>query len=564
MSTFDIPNKICDKLDSLARRFWWKPSQREGRIIASRSWENLCCPRSIGGLGFKKAKNINSALLAKLAQMIASKRDSLCMRILRAKYKVKEDWLRADASKYASPTRKAIEKTRSVVKKGACFLIRDGESVNMWLDPWVPWVQSFIPSPKVESLVQSPMTVAHLIHHELHTWKTSLVLNIFNTYSAQAILSIPLPSRPRLDKLIWIPESIGCFSVKSAYKELIPNPPVQVQSDVNWSKIWKIRGSERLKMFLWRVVVNALPTRENLMCRMDIPDPSCVLCNQGVESAIHLFSRCQAAKALWFAACWGFKPDNGHFSSSSDIIKATLDPPSALCQSQDLWKVTLNMALTLEEIWHTRNEVLHLASPADINAACLRINSKFKEYSRVLSPCETPHLSKDSVKWAPPPAGTVKLNVDAAISQSKAALAVIARNESGVVLKVWAKSIPLCSPPFAEIEAILWALIIANRENWRYIAVESDSKISIDDILDPSGSPVWAISTCVFNICQLAKSFSSCLFSWINRSGNAATHVTAKYALNYLGSLCFVPGNLPAALAVVCEEDALACLSFCF
>ena len=92
--------------------------------------------------------------------------------------------------------------------------------------------------------------------------------------------------------------------------------------------------------------------------------------------------------------------------------------------------------------------------------------------------------------------------------------------------------------------------------------MENDSKSSIDAILDPSGFPVWAISTNVFNICQLAKSFSSCFFSWINRSGNAAAHVTAKYAINCLGSLYFVPGNLPASLAVVCEEDALVCLSF--
>lgn len=60
-------------------------------------------PQSVGSLSFKKAKNINSALLAKLAWMIASKRDSLRMGILRAKYKVKEDWLHAKASKKASP-----------------------------------------------------------------------------------------------------------------------------------------------------------------------------------------------------------------------------------------------------------------------------------------------------------------------------------------------------------------------------------------------------------------------------------------------------------------------------
>ena len=81
--------------------------------------------------------------------------------------------------------------------------------------------------------------------------------------------------------------------------------------------------------------------------------------------------------------------------------------------------------------------------------------------------------------------------------------------------------------------------------------MESDSKISIDAILDGSSNPVWAISTKVFNISLLAKSFSSCLFLWIDRSGNAAAHVTAKYALDCLGSLSFVPGNLPASLAAV-------------
>ena len=88
MSSFSIPNKVCNNLDALTRRFWWKPKQKEGRFLAWKAWDSLCYPRKSGGLGFKKAKNINFALLAKLAWMIASKRDSLCMRILRAKYKV--------------------------------------------------------------------------------------------------------------------------------------------------------------------------------------------------------------------------------------------------------------------------------------------------------------------------------------------------------------------------------------------------------------------------------------------------------------------------------------------
>ncbi|KAK9990720.1 hypothetical protein SO802_025705 [Lithocarpus litseifolius] len=127
--TKSIPNKVCDRLDSLTRRFWWKPNQSEGRYIAWKAWDSLCCPRSVGGLGFKKAKNINSVLLAKLAWMIASKRDSLCMRILRAKYKVKEDWLRAEAKKTRPLSGKQLKRQGQLSSKAHVTSL---EMANLW------------------------------------------------------------------------------------------------------------------------------------------------------------------------------------------------------------------------------------------------------------------------------------------------------------------------------------------------------------------------------------------------------------------------------------------------
>lgn len=35
---------------------------------------------------------------------------------------------------------KEIEKAKSIVSKGACYLIGDGKSVDIWLDLWVPWI----------------------------------------------------------------------------------------------------------------------------------------------------------------------------------------------------------------------------------------------------------------------------------------------------------------------------------------------------------------------------------------------------------------------------------------
>ena len=72
MSSFNIPTKICDKLDALARRFWWKPKALDGKFVAWKAWDKLCQPKCKGGLGFKKAKDCNKALLAKLTWMVAS------------------------------------------------------------------------------------------------------------------------------------------------------------------------------------------------------------------------------------------------------------------------------------------------------------------------------------------------------------------------------------------------------------------------------------------------------------------------------------------------------------
>ena len=73
MSSFNIPNNVYNKLDFLSRRLLRKPKKIKGRFLALTTWDNLCKLECKGGLGFKKAKQMNNALLAKLAWMVASK-----------------------------------------------------------------------------------------------------------------------------------------------------------------------------------------------------------------------------------------------------------------------------------------------------------------------------------------------------------------------------------------------------------------------------------------------------------------------------------------------------------
>ena len=237
MPYFSITNKVCNNLDSLTRRFWWKPKNQDGKFLAWQSGDKLCFPKKQGGIGFKKAKEVNNALLAKLAWMIASKRDSLCMSILRAKYKISKNWLYTNNPKQASPIWKAIKQAKKVVVKGAFYSIGDVTTINVWQDPWVPWIQGFIPSPREEAATQNPILVCHIFDPNLLCWKADLVKALFDTPSAQAILSMPVPFRHSPDRLIWVPDSKGCFSVKLAYLVGCDLTSLTPSSGINRSKL---------------------------------------------------------------------------------------------------------------------------------------------------------------------------------------------------------------------------------------------------------------------------------------------------------------------------------------
>ncbi|XP_075670141.1 putative mitochondrial protein AtMg00310 [Castanea sativa] len=149
LSSAMAKGRNCDKLNSLSRRFWWKPKEKEGRCIAWKGWNKLCQPRCVGGLGFKKTREVNEALLAKFAWMAASSKQSLYMEVLRSKYN-KEDWLRSEPSKSATPTWRTIERTNNLIEKGACFLLGDGKSINIWADLWVPCIEDFKLKPRID------------------------------------------------------------------------------------------------------------------------------------------------------------------------------------------------------------------------------------------------------------------------------------------------------------------------------------------------------------------------------------------------------------------------------
>ncbi|XP_074318234.1 uncharacterized protein LOC141655030 [Silene latifolia] len=68
------------------------------------------------------------------------------------------------------------------------------------------------------------------------------------------------------------------------------------------SKLWKLPISNKLRVFLWKFMANALPVGSEFLKRKMNWRSSCTLCDDSspcVESISHLFRDCSFAKALW-------------------------------------------------------------------------------------------------------------------------------------------------------------------------------------------------------------------------------------------------------------------------
>ena len=51
ITVFQIPMKLCDELDALCAKFWWRQVGNE-RKIHWRSWDKLSTSKKDGGMGF--------------------------------------------------------------------------------------------------------------------------------------------------------------------------------------------------------------------------------------------------------------------------------------------------------------------------------------------------------------------------------------------------------------------------------------------------------------------------------------------------------------------------------
>jgi hypothetical protein len=107
MGVFKIPKQLCKMINDAMARFWWGDTEERNRMHWF-AWWKMCIPKNLGGMGFRDLHTFNMAMLAKQSWRLLSNPESLCARVLKAKYYPHSNLLNAGPKQGSSYTWQSI------------------------------------------------------------------------------------------------------------------------------------------------------------------------------------------------------------------------------------------------------------------------------------------------------------------------------------------------------------------------------------------------------------------------------------------------------------------------
>jgi hypothetical protein len=150
--------------------------------------------------------------------------------------------------------------------------------------------------------------VADLINQDTATWKSDVVMQMYDTNIKILALSLPkIQTQSTTDQVIWPNSTTGDYQVKRAYallhQDLTHNltrpgsaitPPTKI-----WQNLWRLKLPNKLLTFTWKLLHQALLVKTELNHRGIHCDATCILCTTHEETLNHLFLQCPFAGAVW-------------------------------------------------------------------------------------------------------------------------------------------------------------------------------------------------------------------------------------------------------------------------
>uniref|UniRef100_A0A803PY78 Reverse transcriptase domain-containing protein n=1 Tax=Cannabis sativa TaxID=3483 RepID=A0A803PY78_CANSA len=243
MACFRIPTKICKELESMVSKFWWGSSPNRPSIHWKK-WSMICQSKFVGG------------------------------------HNPSFSW-------------RSIIWGRDLLKRGLCWKVGNGQTINTINDRWLPNCTL-----RDSDLIAAPPSpsLSYFISPS-GAWDLNKLQGHFPAFIIDHILDIPIAGHTCPDVLIWGKTNSGIFNVNSAYHLAlsprdIPSTSSPLGNKRFWSKIWFSSIPAKVKHCVWRILLNSIPVASNLYHRRIIPAPFCPLCHATPETLRLLINKC--------------------------------------------------------------------------------------------------------------------------------------------------------------------------------------------------------------------------------------------------------------------------------
>ena len=269
--------------------------------------------------------------------------------------------------------------------------IGDGYNIPLKHKDWVQWSPLNLQDHRLPTGI-----VGDLIIHTSASWNCDLVRALYPPSLARKIFQFPISKTNSVqDKLVWKHSSDGVYNVKKAYEilnleQLQPtnhNPFNQVV----WTILWKVKTPLKINSFVWKLLLDSIPTFSNLRSRGISTKSNCPFCNEHEETSTHLFLLCSFSRACWHGTTLAI-----HSSVFNKMfVQQWLIGVITMHNSKDPNIMNYLQALftTLWSIWNHRNKVVHEGiSPNPINVI-LMVQSLSCRYKDAFSEQLTSNLS---------------------------------------------------------------------------------------------------------------------------------------------------------------------------
>ncbi|KAL6228112.1 hypothetical protein ACLB2K_002066 [Fragaria x ananassa] len=486
MSCFELPKHLCNAIHSSLARFWWGDNDN-GKKIHWLSWHKLCVPKSEGGMGFRNMTYFNRALLAKQGWRLLRRPDALVARLLKAKYFSDTDFLHATCGSDPSFVWRSLLVGRdTVLKKGMRFTVGNGSSIKIWADPWLPLPHNFRPFSTPKEGTET-WRVCDLMDEEAMEWVEHVVIELFTEEEAAMILHNTGRARRKY-----------------------------------WSKVWKAQVPPKVRGFIWRLCRDIVPTRAALHRKFYVSDMTCVFCNKGVETGLHLFRDCSMACIFWKHNPLHLKSQSFPGVTIAEWIGVVMDRLSG--QQLDVFFVSL------WALWTERNNILWKGRSCDPFNMSIWALQFLEDYKKVHNKLKV-KMKRAKARWSCPPSGRLKLNVDGAFLEDRrvGGIGVVARDEHGVCLVALSRHMPYAqSAMHMEAEALQASLLIAIYRGWNEIEVESDCETLLQALA--KYGDVVEVNAILVDCRHYLMAFDYVLLRHVNREANGVANRLAHLA----------------------------------